>query len=124
MLKPGGVARVMVYHDPSWVGWMLWARHALGHGKPWGHPRQAVFKHLESAGTKVYTLSEAAELFTGYREVVRNESVLSGADLLTIAPSEKHRGFVDKVAWRLWPRPLVRALGDRFGLFLLIEARK
>lgn len=124
VLKPGGVARVMVYHDPSWVGLMLWARHALARGKPWIPPREVVFEHLESPGTKVYSVEEGRRLFADYQEVSRCESVLCPADLLTIDPSEKHQGLLDRAVWRLWPRWLIRAVGDRMGSFLLIEGRK
>jgi hypothetical protein len=40
------------------------------------------------------------------------------------APSEKHRGPLARLTWALWPRPLIRAVGDGMGSFLLIEARK
>ncbi len=123
VLEPGGTARVMVYHGPSWVGWMLWARHAAAKGTPWRSARDVVAEHLESPGTKVYSVAEAEALFDGF-EVRRCEPVLCPADLMLNAPSAKHRGLLDRVAWKLWPRPLVRALGDRFGSFLLIEARK
>ncbi len=123
VLKPGGTARVMVYHGPSWVGWMLWARHAAAAGRPLRRARDVVGEHLESPGTKVYSIAEARALFDGF-DVRRCAPVLCPADLLLNEPSAKHRGLVDRLAWRFWPRPLVRALGDRFGSFLLIEARK
>ena len=123
VLKPGGVARIMVYHDPSWVGLMLWARHALAAGTPWRSPRSVVAEHLESPGTKVYSPDEARSLFAGFH-VKRCWPVLCPADLMLNAPSPKHQGWIDRLAWRLWPRPLIRAVGDRMGSFLLIEAQR
>ena len=35
VLRPGGVARIMIYHKHSLVGYMLWLRYALLAGKPW-----------------------------------------------------------------------------------------
>jgi SAM-dependent methyltransferase len=121
VLRPGGLLRAMVYHDPSWVNLMLWARHGALAGLT---PREAAFRHLESPGTKCYPVREARELLAPFSEVLRVEPKLCPADLLDIKPSGKHQGRLDKLAWRFWPRPLVRAIGDRFGSFLLIEARK
>ena len=33
VLKPGGQARIMMYHHPSWTGLMLWLRYGLLRGK-------------------------------------------------------------------------------------------
>ena len=35
VLRPGGRARVMIYHRRSLVGFMLWCRYALLAGRPW-----------------------------------------------------------------------------------------
>jgi SAM-dependent methyltransferase len=34
VLRPGGLFRGMVYHVPSWSGWMVWAMQSLLRGKP------------------------------------------------------------------------------------------
>src|SRR5262249_7385247 len=34
-LKPGGVAKVMIYHRPSIVGFLLWTCYCLGRLRPW-----------------------------------------------------------------------------------------
>ena len=39
-------------------------------------------------------------------------------------PAEKYRGWKHQLAWRLYPRWLVRKLGDRLGTGLMIEAVK
>jgi SAM-dependent methyltransferase len=123
VLKRGGVARVMVYHYPSWGCFMVWGVHSLAKGRLWESPRRAVFDHLESPGTKVYTLAEARDLFGDFARVeVRPQ--LNHADLLLHSPSEKYRGFHHALAWKLYPRRLVRALGDHLGTALLIEAVK
>jgi ubiquinone/menaquinone biosynthesis C-methylase UbiE len=123
VLKPGGTARVMVYHYPSWVCFMVWGLHSLARGRPWENPRRAVFNHLESAGTKVYTTSEAQSLFRAFaRADVRPQ--LTPADLLLMRPSEKYRRWYHRAAWSLCPRGLIRAAGDRLGTALLIDAIK
>ncbi len=122
VLKPAGAMRTMVYHTPSWTAVMLYLMHGLAKGKPGLGLRQAVYQHLESPGTKVYSLEEARQLATtaGFLDV-RVSTRLGPGDLLDIAASEKYRAWPFRVAWALWPRPLIRWLGDRFGLYLLIE---
>jgi ubiquinone/menaquinone biosynthesis C-methylase UbiE len=123
VLKPGGTAIVMVYHHPSWVGLMLWGLHYAARLRPWVSPRQAVFEHLESPGTKVYTVAEGEALFTDFaRATVRPQ--LSHGDLLLMPPAAKYRGWAHRLAWRLYPRWAVRRLGDRLGTGLMIEAVK
>lgn len=125
VLKPGGVARTMIYHIPSWTGLMLYLMHGLAKGRPLLGLRRAVFEHLESPGTKAYTTSEGFDLaqIAGL-ENIRVETKLGPGDLLEIRPSARYRGSLARIAWALYPRPLVRLLGDRFGLYLLIEGRK
>lgn len=59
VLRPGGVARVMIYHRNAPVGWMLWTRYALLRGRPWLSLTQVYARHLESPGTKAYRVREA-----------------------------------------------------------------
>ncbi|MBL0701395.1 MAG: class I SAM-dependent methyltransferase [Desulfosarcina sp.] len=39
VLKPGGKLKAMIYHVPSWTGWMLWLRYGLFKGKLFLSPR-------------------------------------------------------------------------------------
>ncbi len=121
VLKPGGTALVMIYHVHSWVGLMLWGVHCLGKGRPWRSPRWAMYHHLESPGTKAYTLDEARDLFAAFSSV-QVRAQLGHGDLLLMRPSEKYRMPHHELLWRLYPRSLVRLTGDRFGTALLIEA--
>lgn len=123
VLRPGGVARVMIYHEPSWVGLMLWGVHCLAKGRPWKSPRWAVYNYLESPGTKVYTVAAARRLFSAFSRVEARPK-LSHGDLLQMRPSEKYRGRLHRLAFRLYPRPLIRLTGDALGTYLLIEAIK
>jgi len=125
VLKPGGVVRTMVYHVHSWTALMLYLMYGLAKGRPDLGLRKAVFEHLESPGTKAYTRSEGAELAraAGF-EKVRVATRLGPGDLLEIKPSARYQGALARIVWALYPRPLVRLLGDRFGLYLLIEGRK
>jgi len=120
VLKPGGEARIMIYHHPSITGIMLWLRYGLLQGQS---IRQSVFDHLESPGTKTYSQAEAFELFDGFDDVNMRQ-VFSPGDLLLHQPSERFQSRFYQIAWKLFPRRLVRILGQRWGLFLLITARK
>ena len=125
VLKPGGTLKAMVYHTDSWTAWMLWLIHGLGRGKPWRSPKRIAFERLESPGTKLYAKDEARELMetTGFSNV-RVSTVLGPGDLLLIKPSSRYKGPVWRLVWQIYPRWLVRALGNRFGLYLMIEAKK
>lgn len=123
VLRPGGEARVMIYHVPSWTGFLLWGVHSLGRIRPWVGPRRAIFRHLESPGTKAYTLAEARGLFAAFAEVEIDTALLAG-DLLAMRPSERYQGSLFRVLWGLYPRALIRRFGRRLGLGLLIRATK
>lgn len=120
VLKPGGRARIMVYHHPSVTGALLWLRFGFPSGKSL---RQSVFDHLESPGTKTYTETEARALLDRFEDV-KMRVVFSPGDLLLHQPSTRFQSGFYRLIWKLFPRTLVRKLGRRWGLFLLITARK
>lgn len=120
VLKPGGQARIMMYHHPSITGVMLWLRYGVLRGKSLA---QSVFDHLESPGTKTYSKTEALALLTGFEDV-KIQVVFSPGDLLLHQPSARYQSGFYRLMWKLFPRMLVRACGSRWGLFLLISAKK
>jgi hypothetical protein len=116
----------MIYHVPSWVGWMLAARRSINRRSLRAFSaRQAIFELLESPGTKAYTLAEATQLAkdAGFTEITARAKLGPG-DLLMIQPSRRYTSKYVRLAWKAYPRPIVRLLGDRFGLNLLLTARK
>jgi SAM-dependent methyltransferase len=125
VLRPGGLMRTMVYHVPCWTGLMLYLVHGLAKGAPRLGLKAAIYHHLESPGTKAYTRAEGAALATqtGFEQVSVSTGLGPG-DLLQIKPSRRYQGRLARLAWELYPRPLIRLLGNRFGLYLLIEGRK
>ncbi|MGH9522401.1 MAG: class I SAM-dependent methyltransferase [Terriglobales bacterium] len=55
VLRPGGTAKVMIYHRHSLVGLYEWLKWALLKGRPW-HSVSWCFDHcVESPGTKAFT---------------------------------------------------------------------
>src|SRR5262249_20886107 len=51
VLRPGGTARVMIYHKPSIVAALLWVRYALLQARPRRSIDDVLSEHLESPGT-------------------------------------------------------------------------
>jgi SAM-dependent methyltransferase len=123
VLRPGGTARIMIYHTYSLVGYMLWCRYGLFVGRPFQGLKDIYHHHLESPGTKAYSVQEARSLFAGFSNVdVRVQ--LSFGDLLQGEVGQRHKSFMLAVAKRLLPRFLLRRLFGQHGLYLFVEALK
>lgn len=123
VLRPGGTARIMIYHRHSLVGYMLWIRYALLAGKPWRKLSDIFARHLESPGTKAYTIDDARRLCSRFNDATIT-TVLTHGDLLESEAGQRHRGRLLSLAKRIWPRAILRRLLPGSGLFMLIEARK
>jgi SAM-dependent methyltransferase len=123
VLRQGGQARVMIYHRHSLVGFMLWVRYALLTGRPWRSLNDVFAHHMESPGTRAYSLAEARRLFRDFASVTIR-TVLTHGDLLESDVGQHHRGRLLSLAKRIWPRALLRAACPRCGLYMLIEATK
>ncbi len=125
VLRPGGQMKIMVYNKNSWSAWMMWGIHGLLKGRPFKSPKACVFEHLESPGTKSYSIGEASGVVSGVGfDRVRISTVLGPGDLLTIKRSDRYSSMFSRIAFAVYPRWMIRALGDRFGLYMLISAEK
>lgn len=120
VLKPGGEARIMLYHHASLTGMMLWLRYGLWRCQS---IRQCVYERLESPGTKTFTRGEVSDLMRDF-ENVSIDQVFSPGDLLLHQPSPRFRGAAYWLLWEIFPRTLMRRVGKGWGLFLLIRGRK
>lgn len=123
VLKPGGRARIMIYHTWSMVGLMLWVRYALLRFRPWISMAEIYAGYLESPGTKAYTIPEARELFAAFTDV-KIHTVLTHGDLLESGAGQRHQGTLLEFARKVWPREFIRRFFPGAGLFMLIEAVK
>lgn len=123
VLKPGGHARIMIYHKHSMVGYMLWMRYALLRGRPWTGLKEIYANHLESPGTQAFSIRKAREFMRAFADV-RIESHLGHGDLLTSQAGVRHRGTLLSVARLLWPRWFIKTFLKRHGLFMCIWGRK
>ncbi|MCK4753241.1 MAG: methyltransferase domain-containing protein [Planctomycetes bacterium] len=125
VLKKGGVFKAMVYHVPSVTGWILWLRYCLFTGRFFKSPRWAIYRHLESQGTKSYTIPEMRLLLEKKGFVnVKLYTKLGFGDLLLNKPSKKYQSRFYSLIWKFYPRWLVKLFGDKYGLFLFVEANK
>jgi SAM-dependent methyltransferase len=125
VLRPGGVARIMVYHTWSLTGLMLWVRYALMKGKPFTRMRTIYSTYLESPGTKAYTVAEGRKLCLQAGLVPVSVRIqLNHGDLLQGKVGQRHQGRLLSVAQALWPRRLLKLVMPFLGLYLLIEAQK
>ena len=123
VLKPGGVAKVMIYHKYSLVGFMLWLRYALLAGRPFTALATIYARYLESPGTKAYSEAQARDLFLQFENVsIRIQ--LGHGDLLTSQAGQRHKGALLNIARKVWPRWVFKKFCRRNGLFMLIDATK
>jgi ubiquinone/menaquinone biosynthesis C-methylase UbiE len=123
VLRPGGLARIMIYHRYSMVGYMLWTRYALLRGRPFRSLSDIYAQHLESPGTKAFTLSEAMRMFSKF-SAVSLKVELGPGDLLIGGVGQRHKGVLLSLVKSLYPRWFVRRFLSNHGLGLLIEATK
>lgn len=123
VLNRGGVAKVMIYHKYSLVGFMLWLRYALIAGKPFTSLATIYAKYLESPGTKAYSESDARSLFRQF-ENVSIKIQLGHGDLLTSQAGQRHEGVLLNIARLIWPRWFFKRFCRRNGLGMLIQATK
>lgn len=123
VLRPGGTARIMIYHKYSLTGYMLWFRYALLTGRMYLSLENIYHYYLESPGTKAYSLEDTRGMFRDF-SALDLRTQLSFGDLLQGAVGQRHEGLLLKVAKAIWPRWVVRQLFKNHGLLLLISAKK
>jgi hypothetical protein len=113
----------MIYSKWSLIGLMLWGRYALLRGRPFRSLRDVYADHLESPGTKAYSVREARKMFASWSSC-EIRTVLTHGDLLEGEAGQRHRGVMLDIARKIWPRKFIRATLPGRGLFMLIDARK
>lgn len=105
VLKPGGSFIGMFYGRHSLAVLKYWARHGLLRGKPWRSLSDVVWHHVESIGTKAYTVRELQQLFGHFRQFTA-QPLLTQSDTGNL------------------PRWLCELLPNRLGWFIAIRAVK
>ena len=119
VLRPGGLARVMLYHRNSWNYWFeIFLHRGLVRGQLLrGHtPEEIMGRYIEVNNgqgrplVKVYSRRHALKLFSMFSEVKIEINQLTRAEFYFIA--------------RLIPERLFRRLGRSIGWNVIISARK
>ena len=105
VLKPEGLFIGMVYARHSLVAFKLWLKHALLKGRPWTSWSELVANHMESPGTKAYTVEEVQQVWAGFSSCETQQIVT-----------------VYDCSW--FPRWMHRLFPDRWGWFIVVRARK
>lgn len=119
LLRPGGLARVMLYHRHSWNYWfeIILHRGLLRGHLLCGHTAEDIMSRYievnEGAGrplVKVYSRRQARELFSMFSEVQTEVRQLTKGDFYFFG--------------RLIPQRIVESFGRRIGWNVIISARK
>ena len=119
VLKPGGLARVMLYHRNSWNYWFdIVARHGVLHGElSRGHSPAAIMSKYaefnEGGGrplVKVYSRRQARKLFSMFREVSTEVEQLQRGELYGMG--------------QLVSQSMFQVLSRTIGWNVIITARK
>jgi ubiquinone/menaquinone biosynthesis C-methylase UbiE len=125
VLKPGGFAKIMIYHKHAPIGWMLWLRYGLAKFRPFIGMKEIYSSYLESPGTKAYSVEEARCLSKSF-SYFEAKIELSTGDLLEGDAGARHKGPLLRLVRVIYPRFLIRFLSRLFpiGLFMLITIKK
>lgn len=105
ILKPGGIFIGMMYGRYSLVAFKLWVRYAFFTGRPWRSLTDCLYHHMESAGTKAYTIKELRVMFEGFS-------------------SFKADKFITPYDTQRFPKCLSSFFPDWLGWFIVINAVK
>jgi len=110
VLRPQGECRLMLYHRLSLVGLQCYIRYGLGKLRPFTPLSMLIAAHIESPGTKAYTVREVKSLLGKFCKV-EVRPIVTGYDVRF-----GRRRFA--------PRWMLRLIPDRLGWFLLVHAKK
>jgi ubiquinone/menaquinone biosynthesis C-methylase UbiE len=110
VLKTGGQIRIMIYNRSSWVGLKMYLEWGLLKGRPFASLKKLFAAHMESPGTKTYTVNECREMFAVFDD-------LKVEPVLTYYDYHKAKGVLP-------PTWLARLGGDKFGWFITIKGKK
>jgi ubiquinone/menaquinone biosynthesis C-methylase UbiE len=108
--KPGGEICIMLYHRHSLVALQLYLLFGLFALRPRRSLKDIIANHHESQGTKAYTVAEAQQMFSAFKDL-EIEVHLTPYDL---------RYKRD----RYLPRWVGRLIPQRLGWFMIIRGRK
>ncbi|MCX7909146.1 MAG: class I SAM-dependent methyltransferase [Ignavibacteria bacterium] len=116
VLKPGGMAKIMIYHRHSLLAFFFWIKHALLKLRPWKSISWVLWNYMESKGTKAYTKKEIKKILSNYPiNNLKINTIYTYYDRL-----QRFNWFFRKIA-NIFAALLGR---DNVGWFLTIEFQK
>ncbi|MEE9400039.1 MAG: class I SAM-dependent methyltransferase [Dehalococcoidales bacterium] len=108
--KSGGEICIMLYHRHSLVAWQLYLLFGVLALRPYRSLKDILANHHESPGTKAYTVAEARQMFSAFKELdIRVR--LTPYDL-----RYKRNRYLPRWVGKLVPK--------RLGWFIVIKGRK
>jgi len=110
VVKPDGNIRVMLYNKRSLVSLQAYLLFGLLSLKPFRGIDDILASHMESEGTRAYTIEEVKRMFASFKEV----SVKSVVTLYDIR--YRRRNFL--------PQFLMRLIPKKFGWYIFVKAMK
>src|SRR5262249_20415652 len=105
VLRPGGLFLGMMYNRHSYAAFKWWVKYALLRGRPWRSLADVMWHHMESVGTKTYTVAELRKLFSAFHEFQPQPIIIN---------DER----------KPWPGWLSQFFSARWGFFIAIRATK
>jgi len=105
VLKKGGSFVGMMYGRYSLQSLRMWFCYALLKGKPWKSFADVLWNHMESIGTKAYTVSELQKMFSIF-DNFEGKSITTPAELNHL------------------PSFIKRLIPSSWGFFIAITAKK
>lgn len=111
--KKGGKICVMIYHRYSLLVFALYLYHGLLKVRPLKTFSDVLANHLESKGTKAYTVKEAKKMFERFKNL-KITTVVTPYDKNAVRPRFLQRIF----------SPLLNNLPSGLGFFMVIQGDK
>lgn len=105
VLRPGGLFLGMMYNRRSYAVFKWWIKHALLKGRPWRSFTEVLWHHMESEGTKAYTVAELRQLFSAFHDF-RAQAIVTNDER------------------KPWPAWLNQFFPARWGFFVALRASK
>ena len=116
VLRPGGMAKLMVYHRHSLVGLYQWVKWALLRGRPWRSISWCFHNCVESPGTKAFTRSEVLRML--------QPQPVENLQIRTILTRQDRLGGHNPLARGVARLMTTIAGPDRAGFYMTIQFRK
>jgi ubiquinone/menaquinone biosynthesis C-methylase UbiE len=116
----GGKIKIMIYHRRSLNAFSKYLMYGLRRGKPFHSISTLLYNHMESVGTKAFTVKEIKDILSRYPVVIKR--ITTKASYYDLNWSGRPFRIIP---FRYIPKILAGLLGyDRIGWFMCIDLEK